>query len=373
MEEPLTDITFNVHKFNDRPKPENKKRILIVGCLSEFGCETIGCMFCLPRILQERPGDYKIAVGWYGREYFYRHLVDEFWEIKEEHQWLREYCRAFHNESKNLTKLENSLQNFGRFVRSQDVGRVCVGNRCKACNYFWGDTNYVEKCPECENADLIRSLFGDIKSYRDELLPIPKPASEKMELADKYIKPNSVGIFARGRKCYGRNLQPDFYIKLIELLEALGYSPIWLGEKQSTQPCQVDRILDFSRLPEARDLELTTAIVSKLKFTIQFWTASTRIAAIANTPHLLFESPGQIWGNGQEGQRLSLLKNLAPCKLVICHYLNVFNDNLNAIRLAEKAIYQMNKNDYKDIVGMVEDKAASNSFRKGNKKRIGDD
>jgi hypothetical protein len=42
--------------------------------------------------------------------------------------------------------------------------------------------------------------------------------------------------------------------------------------------------MDFSRLPEARDLELTLAIISQLQFTVQFWTASTRLAAMVGTP-----------------------------------------------------------------------------------------
>jgi alkanesulfonate monooxygenase SsuD/methylene tetrahydromethanopterin reductase-like flavin-dependent oxidoreductase (luciferase family) len=51
-------------------------------------------------------------------------------------------------------------------------------------------------------------------------------------LAKQYLKPNSVGIFARGRAMYGRNLSPEFYVNLIKMLEDLGYNPIWLGEKQ---------------------------------------------------------------------------------------------------------------------------------------------
>jgi hypothetical protein len=352
--EPLVDIKFNVFKFSERMKPNDFNKITIISCLSEFGCETIGCLYCLPRIVHERKNDYKIAVGWYGREYFYRHLVDEFWEIQEECQFLRDYCKAFHHESRNLAKLERTLQEYGNVVTSENVGRIVVGNKCLKCGNFWGDTSHVMECPECHNNDIIRSLFGDVKKYRKQIVLIPKPSSEKLIEADKYLKPNPVGIFARGRTTYGRNLQPEFYIKLIELVESLGFNPIWLGEKQSTLECPVPHVFDFSRSKEARDLELTCAIVSKLKFTIQYWTASTRLAALMGTPHLLFESPQQIWGQGQEGYRLALLKGLAPSKMVMCHFLSAYNDNETTLKLTKQAIEEMNSGNYADISGMVD-------------------
>jgi len=88
MEEELVDkFEFNVFKFNNRPKPTNSRKVMIISCFSEFGCETIGCMYCLPRLMKRYPGFYYIAMGWYGRSYLYKHLVDEFWELKEEHMW----------------------------------------------------------------------------------------------------------------------------------------------------------------------------------------------------------------------------------------------------------------------------------------------
>jgi phage FluMu protein Com len=371
--EPIIDIGFNVFKFNDRPKPESRREVAIVSCLSEFGCEIIGCLYCLPRIFQERPGDYKIVVGWYGRDYLYRHLCDEFWEIKEEHQWLRDYCRAFHHESKNLKKLEEALLKFGKIVPADYVGKIAVGNRCTDCNHFWGDIEYVKECPKCKGTNLIRSLFGDVEHYHKQYTPIPKPSPEKMAEAEKLLKPNAVAIFGRGRKTYGRNLQPEFYVKLIEQLESLGCNPVWLGEKQSTQACPVDHITDFSRSEKARDLELTCAIVSKCKFTIQFWTASTRLAALMGVPYIIFESPDQIWGGGQEGYRLNLLKDLTSKKMVICHYTNVLNDHKTALEYSERAIKELEEGNFEDIIGMVESKAYTNFIRESNRKRIGDD
>jgi hypothetical protein len=371
--EQLVDIEFTVYKFNNRHKPKDKRKIMIVSCLSEFGCETLGCLFCIPRISQDRPGMYKIAVGWYGREYFYRHLVDEFWEIKEDYQWLRDYCRAFHHKSKNLKKLELKLKDYGQAIPSEFLGKIVVGNRCKTCNNFWGDINYVEECPKCKHKDIIRSLFGDLKSYRDSYTPIPTPSDEKLKMARGYLKPNAVGIFARGRKTYGRNLQPEFYVELIEILEAMGYNPIWLGEKQTTLPCPVDHIVDFSRLPECKDLELTCAIVKNLEFTIQFWTASSRLSAMMGTPYLIVESPMQIWGDGQEGYRLSLMKNMAPKKIAICHFLNVLNDHNKALEVIRQCVGEMEQKNYKTVIGMVENRTLTEQMRMQNKKRIDDD
>lgn len=365
------DIKFNIYKFSNRPQPEDKKKITIVSCLSEFGCETIGCILCLPRIFKERPDHYKIAVGWYGRDYFYRHLVDEFWEIKEEYQWLRDYCKAFHHESRNLAKLEKALEQFGNVVTAQQVGQIVVGNRCKKCGYFWGNTNYVPKCLRCGNTDLIRSMFAEIGNYRKQIVPIPKPSLEKTIEADKYLKENPVGIFARGRSTYGRNLQPEFYVKLIQLIESLGYNPIWLGEKQSTQPCPLPHIVDFSRMTESRDLELTCAIISKLKWTIQFWTASTRLAAFMGVPHILFESPMQIWGEGQEGFRLSLLKDMAPIKIIISHFVNIRNNHDEAMKIVSKAIKEVQQDNYKEMIGLVEEEAVVRAMIVSNQKRVG--
>ena len=84
-EKRLGEVTFKVHKLNHRPRPKKRDRIKIVSCFSEFGCETVGVLYCIPRLLRRFPGCYVIAMGWYGREYLYRHLVDEFWELDEKY------------------------------------------------------------------------------------------------------------------------------------------------------------------------------------------------------------------------------------------------------------------------------------------------
>jgi hypothetical protein len=371
--EPLEDLKFNIYKFTNRFRPKDKRNTTIISCLSEFGCETIGVLWNIPMICQERAGHYKIAVGWYGREYFYRHLVDEYWELKQDHQWLRDYCKAFHHESRNLSKLEMLLKQYGYVITTQQVGNYAVGNRCRGCGNFWGDINHVEICPRCNGQSINRALFGDIPYYRNCFTPIKSPSKKKREIAKQYLKPNTVGVFARGRKTYGRNLQPEFYKRLIILLQSMGYNIIWLGEKQSTLKCPVDDILDYSRMDVARDLELTCAIVKELEFTVQFWTASTRLSAIMGTPYLMFESPAQIWGDGQEGLRLSLLRDMAPKKMAICHFTKVLNDHDSALNLIERCVKEMNVGNYSDVVGLVESESFVKTMKLYGKKGVEDD
>jgi hypothetical protein len=111
----------------------------------------------------------------------------------------------------------------------------------------------------------------------------------------------------------------------------------------------------------------------KSKSTSQFWTASTRLAALMGVPYIIFESPDQIWGGGQEGYRLNLLKDLTSKKMVICHYTNVLNDHKTALEYSERAIKELEEGNFEDIIGMVESKAYTNFIRESNRKRIGDD
>lgn len=358
-EERLGSVSFNVYKLNNRPKPKNKNRIKIISCFSEFGCETIGCLYCIPRLLKRFPGCYVIAMGWYGREYLYRHLVDEFWEVKEDYMWLRDYTRAFHHNSINLEKLEKSVSLYGDVIPSSALGKYAIGNFCRTCGKFWNEwRKKSNECPNCKSTYIIKSIFSDTKNYYKTAVPIPKPRKSYMEWAKKLIKPNSVGLFARGRKTYGRNLNPDFYVELIQILENMGHNVIWLGEKQSTQPCPVDHVVDFSRMEESQELERTLAIVCQLDFTIQFWTASSRLSGMMGVPFLLFESPEQIYCTGlspaQEGKRLELT-SFGKKKVVLSHYLNVLREPDVGLVLVKRAIEEMKENNYEEIIGMVDD------------------
>lgn len=370
----LEDIKFDIYKFNNRPKPNDRKQIMVICAFSEFGCETLGCMYCIPSFINYYPGKYKIAVGWHGRKFLYQHLVDEFWEIKEDAMWLREYARAFHHQSKNLDQIEKSLRKYGIVIPSAYMGKVALCSRCVECRYYFSATHQnVQKdiCPQCKGKNITPPIVEDVEFWKQRAIRLPKPNEEKNNYILKFIKKPCVGIFARGRKCYGRNLQPEFYIKLIKLLEEMGYNPIWLGEKVSTLPCPEPHILDFSRMEESKDLEYTLSIVKNCEFTIQFWTASTRLAGMQGVPYILFESPDQIWGEkGQEGIRRNLC-DFGPRKLSINHFLNVYNNNDEGIKIVKKCIEELKNKNYEDNIGLVEDYDVVMKMKKENDKRIG--
>jgi len=223
-------------------------------------------------------------------------------------------------------------------------------------------------CPACGSTVLIRSVFTDIATYKPQARWIPRPRKELLDWAKGLLKPKTVGVFARGRKTYGRNLPPEFYVKLISLLESKGYNVIWLGEKQSTQPCPVEHVLDFSRMDESRDLEKTLAIVSNLEFTVQFWTASTRLAGMMGVPFLIFESPEQIYVSysgimgAQEGKRLELC-SLGPKKVVLSHYHNVLERQDEALSLVDRAVEEMKANNWDDLMGLIQDEKFSTTLQ----------
>jgi hypothetical protein len=349
------NVNFTVHKFSDKPRPAPEDTV-VVSCFSEFGCEMLGPMYCLPAVREEFPGKYLVAAGWYGREYLYRHAADEFWELGEEHQYLRDACRAFHFESKNLERIEKHLSQYGTLFSAARMGNLAVGHKCWSCRSEWKSLENPDRCPQCNGTSLRKSLFSDVWETKKRAVPIPPPSPEKMEEARKYLGPNPVGVFARNRVTYGRNLPPEFYTKLVGLLEQEGYTPVWLGEKHNTLACPVPHVIDFSRMKESRDLELTMAIVKQVQFTLQFWTASTRLAGVVGTPFVVFESPDQIVGQGQEGMRLAIT-TFGESKLVYSHYLNVNEDHDGAMSVLGQVIRQVKEGDWRDVVGMVDQPA----------------
>ena len=374
-EEKIEDIKFNIYKLNNRPRPNDPRQVLVISCFSEFGCETVGALYCIPRIMRDHPGKYKIIVGWHGREYLYRHLADEFWEVKPEHMWLREYARAFHHESKNLKTVETALEEFGTLVPAAYQGRIAISAKCFNCRLFYNtvyqDGRYEkDTCPQCGSTDILNPILGDVAYWKPRAIRIPEPSKSKQEEVKSYLGENPVAVFARGRKCYGRNLQPEFYEKLVYLLRSMNYEPIWMGEKVSTLPCPVSNVVDFSRMDESKDLETTFAIIKQCKFTVQFWTASSRLAGLMGVPYLLFESPDQIWGKGQEGIRRNLC-DFGPRKLSINHYLNVYNNNDKGLEIVKKNIEEMQNDNWEDHIGLVEAEVVR-KLKEENKKRVGD-
>ena len=123
-------------------------------------------------------------------------------------------------------------------------------------------------------------------------------------------------------------------------------------------------------MEESKDLESTLAIVKQCCFTVQFWTASTRLAGMMGVPYLLFESPEQIWGQGQEGIRRNLC-DFGPRKLSINHYLNVYQDNQKGLEIVKDCIGEMERGNFEDHMGLVEETVVS-KMREENKRRVGD-
>lgn len=372
----VADLRFKVHKFNKRKRPADLRNIRIYPAFSEFGCEILGVLYCLPRLMQTRhSGKYTIVMGWHGREYLYRHLVDEFWEIDEEYQWLREYSRAFYHESINLRRAEKQANKQGAVVPITEISNVavypkmdkCLVPKCDGAILALPDRQMCRKClfsyPEI-------GLFDRIDHSKLEARWLSSPTSTALERAKKYLVPNAVGITARWRRTYGRNLQPIFYERLIYLLEDMGYRPIWLGEKTSIMPCPFERIINFSNSEDANDLETTLALVSQLKFTIQFWTASSRLAGLMGVPYIIFESPDQLYGIGQEGMRMNLCTK-GDKKVVISHFRSIFEDNTAGLSLVKQAVKEMADGNFQDIIGLVENQDLVQLMRTGNLQRIG--
>ncbi len=338
----LENLEFKVHKYNIRPRPTNKNHVVVFSCFSEFGSELVGCLYCLPRMLQTQfLGYYVVAMGWHGREYLYRHLVDEFWELKPEYHWLREYCRAYHHQSRNLRRAEKAV--------NRTLGRLIDSNAFSIMT--------------------LRDLYANLDATKKTACWTPTPSDEAFASVAKFLKPNSVGVTARYRKCYGRNLQIDFYKRLLDKLQEMGYDPIWIGEPNTTYECPYPHITNFRDSPEANDLEKTLALTSKLQFTIQFWTASTRLAGLMGTPFIIFESPDQIYGQGHEGMRLHLTTR-GKRKLVISHFWNVYNDNDGGLKLVEQAVDEMRNNNWNDIIGLVESEKIVEELRTDNMVRV---
>lgn len=371
LECPVDGIKFKIHKFTVRNKPD-PKNVVIFPLFSEFGCETLACVYCLPNLLRKLAGKYTIVMGWHGREYLYRHLVDEFWEIPEDLMWLREYARAFHHVSKNLKKAEKEASNYGRVVDVSHISNIAVFPKLDICPYKSCSGVVInQNCQKCGTKFMEPGIFTRINEAKREACWLPDPSPEKMERARKYLPKNAVGITARHRKTWGRNLDPIFYERLVYLLEDMGYNPVWIGEKVTILPCPFKRIVDYSSSEDAKDLETTLALVKQMKFTVQFWTASSRLAGLMGTPFCIFESPDQLFGTAQEGQRLNLLTR-GRKKVVVSHYRNCQGNHTGTLDLVREAVIGIEEGNFEDLIGLVEDKDHIRRMRNANLERIGE-
>lgn len=337
----FNELVFNKHVFVEDNEFKKKMFFLSFG---EFGCETLLPTFLIPRVSANFPEYRKIIIGWSNREYLYRELCDEYWELDPKHMVLKNVSYAFENTSIELKSLYKRLLPLGIVIDGTKIGKLCVKARCKKCSFeFEADRGDIY-CAKCYSENIEKSLFQGSKIYKKYAAPLPNIRKEFIDFADGYIPDNTVALFARNRKTYGRNLSFDHYEKTIDRLISLGYNIVLLGESVSSYNLKNNKIINFMDHEFAGNLEAAFAIVNRCVFSLQFFTASSRISSILNKPFILFESVDQIYGRGQEGIRLSLMtKNYNNKKIVLANYLDVAENTNESIDLMEQAVQELIK------------------------------
>ena len=340
----FNELCFTKHVFTEETEFKKKMFFLSFG---EFGCETLLPTFLIPRITSNFPEYRKIVVGWNNREYFYREICDEFWELHPKYMSLKDHSHAFENISVEISSLNKRLNPLGIVVNGTKLGKLTIKARCKKCSFEFEMDRGDIYCAKCYSENIEKSLFQGSKIYRDYAYPLPKIKQEFIEFAKNYIPDNTVALFARNRKTYGRNLSVEHYEKTIDMLIDLGYNVVLLGESVSSYNLNNDKIINFFDHELAGNLEAAFAIVDRCVFSLQFFTASTRISSILNKPFILVESIQQIYGLGQEGIRISLMsKNIKNKKLILANFVDAYENTNEIINLVKQAIndFIVNKN-----------------------------
>ena len=330
------NISFKIHKYNSENDGFPK---LFFSCFSEFGCEALLPTYLLPRIIKNFPDYKKIVLGWHGREYFYRHLVDEFWEIYPQHMILRENCRAFMHNSKELTAIESILSKTGSVVDGKKFGNLCLSSVCLACQTEFSVGRTDTNCINCGSNNIKKSLFQGVKEYKKYIKFLPRPRSKYANIVENLIPSNTVALFARCREQYGRNFTSENYVKLVNIINDIGYNVVLLGEPVSSLSFKHPNVVNLLDNKLAGDLEFAFAVVEKCIFSVQLYTASTRISGLSDTPYVLVESADQIYGRGQEGVRLSLMtRDSKKKKLILSNYINTLENFDNFLKIFELSI-----------------------------------
>lgn len=347
-EQKIDSFSFKVFKFTKRKKT---KDVLIITNFCELGVETLACCYSIPQLLQIFNGYYVILVGWSGRDYFYRHLVDEFWELDPKNYWLKDSCQAFYTKSKHINLLEDKLKTYGILFKSDYLGNFLITYVCKKC--FYSDYKKFLVCEKCGSDKVSFPLFSNIENKKF-LRNIPKPRESYVNKVKEIIPDNSVAVFARNRKTYGRNLSKDFYYNLNNLIVSKGYTPIYLGENSCS--LNMEGCIDFSNKSFVNDLEFTLSALSCVKFSIQLWTASTRLSSIVKTPFILVESFDQIGLRGQEGTRIALLNDFNKKKIILSNYIDFLKNIDKGLTATEKAIDEIENNNWNYVMDFIEDK-----------------
>lgn len=351
LEPEIDNIPLKKIKISARSRC-SKENIAIISMLSEFGCETIGILYCVPELLRRRlAGKYTIALTWEGRSFLYKHLVDEVWEIDSRLQFLRKYCKAFHHDSKNLKKLEKELSKEGMFIGSSELSNMCVYPKIHKCECGGKIISMDSQiCILCGKEYPMEGFFNNPLESRKKVKWISSISENALDNVKDFIGENTVGICARNRVTYDRNLDINFYKKLIVELEDQGYDITWFGEKISTHECPFSRVKNFRDSELSNNLENTLALISKMKFTIQCYTASTRLSALVGTSYILVESPGQLWSEGQEGIRLNMISRNNKNKIIASNFKTSYENNDYLLSLIKRGIEELNMENYSDII-----------------------
>lgn len=332
----FNELTFIKHIFTQENMFQKKLFYLSFG---EFGCEALLPSFVIPRLNNNFPDYRKIVVGWSDREYFYRDLCDEYWEIDSQHMILKNNSYAFQNTSQELQSLSKRLRLIGSVIDGNKMGKICVSAKCLKCFFEFEIDRGDIYCPKCHSDKIESSLLQGCKYYKKYRSSLPSINKHFIDFANSYIPENTVALFARNRKTYDRNLSESHYDKIIELLTSYGFHVVLLGEKVSSHNLKNKKIINFIDHQFSNNLEAAFAIVNRCIFSLQFFTASTRIASILEKPFIIFESTDQIYGRGQEGIRLSLMtKNYNNKKIVLANYKDVVENIEESIELLKQAI-----------------------------------
>jgi predicted Zn-ribbon and HTH transcriptional regulator len=330
----FNDLVFVKHVFFEEDKLQKKLFYLSFG---EFGCEALLPLFVIPRLNNNFPEYRKIVVGWHDREYFYRESCDEYWELNPNYMSLKNNSHAFQNISTEIQSLSKRLKLIGSVIDGSKMGKICVSAKCLKCFFEFEVDRGDKGCPKCFSEKIESSLLQGCKVYKNFCSNLPSINKKSIDFVNKHIPENTVALFARNRKTYDRNFPVDYYDQIINLLSSFGYNIVLLGEKISSHNLNNKNIINLID----QNLETTFAVVNKCVFSLQYFTASTRISSILNKPFILFESLDQIYGRGQEGIRLSLAtKNYNNKKIVIANYKDVLENQNESIDLLRKAIIE---------------------------------
>jgi hypothetical protein len=88
------------------------------------------------------------------------------------------------------------------------------------------------------------------------------------------------------------------------------------------------------------------------------------LASLVGTPWILFESPDQLAGGGQEGIRIALTTDWDKKKIVLANYNDVLANQELALGLVQKSVEEIRNKDFSTIVGMVENKETVDEWMK---------